>query len=712
MRVQRARYTRVRQCGIFAYASFLCERDRRFVLETLINGLQRMEYRGYDSAGLEIEGDEPDKPLIFKEVGKVSHLKEKCMNADIDMDKSYVSQTSIAHTRWATHGVPSTTNCHPHMSDPMKEFTVVHNGIITNYKELRLVLEKRGFKFQTDTDTEVAAVLAKYLYDSQKGKQISFTALIKSVIMELEGAFAFVFKSIHYPDEVVVARRGSPVLIGVKTEKKLKVDFVDVEFAGAGTAEEALANGEEVPQAASSLLAVPSAANPQGGKLVRSQSRAFLSDDGMPQPIEFFIASDASAIVEHTKRVLYLEDDDIAHIAEGEFHIHRLRKNDGTVSTIRAIETLEIELAAIMKGQFDHFMQKEIYEQPESVVNTMRGRVNFDNHSITLGGLKAYLHVIRRCRRLVFVACGTSYHSCLATRSIFEELTEIPVSVELASDFLDRKTPIFRDDVCVFVSQSGETADTILAMRYCLERGALNVGIVNVVGSTISRESHCGIHVNAGPEIGVASTKAYTSQYIALVMMAIQLSEDRLSMTARRNSIIDGLHELPGQIRQLLQKDSEYQALAPLLAQQTSLLIMGRGYQHATCLEAALKIKELTYMHSEGILAGELKHGPLALIDELMPVILVMTQDSIYPKVRSALEQVTARKGAPIIIANDTDTSLDDAKTAVIRVPRTVDCLQGLLNIIPLQLLSYHVAVTKGLNVDMPRNLAKSVTVE
>lgn len=693
-------------CGIFAYASFLCERDRRFVLDTLLAGLQRMEYRGYDSAGLEVEGDEPGQPLIYKEVGKVSVLKELVDKAEVDMGKTFLSQTSIAHTRWATHGVPSATNCHPHMSDPMKEFTVVHNGIITNYKELRLVLEKRGYKFQTDTDTEVAAVLAKYLYDSQKGKQISFTSLIKSVIMELEGAFAFVFKSVHYPDEVVIARRGSPVLIGVKTERKLKVDFVDVEFAGA--ADEAVAD-TPTNGAGSGLLGVPSTT--AQGKLVRSQSRAFLSDDGMPQPIEFFIASDASAIVEHTKRVLYLEDDDIAHIAEGEFHIHRLRRDDGTASAIRAIETLEIELAAIMKGQFDHFMQKEIYEQPESVVNTMRGRVNFDTHAITLGGLKAYLSVIRRCRRMVFVACGTSYHSCLATRSIFEELTEIPVSVELASDFLDRKTPIFRDDVCVFVSQSGETADTILAMRYCLERGALNVGIVNVVGSTISRESHCGIHVNAGPEIGVASTKAYTSQYIALTMMAVQLGEDRLSMTGRRDAIIDGLHELPGQIRQILLADRDYQALAPVLAQQTSLLIMGRGYQHATCLEAALKIKELTYQHAEGILAGELKHGPLALIDESMPVILVMTQDSNYNKVRSALEQVTARKGAPIIIANDTDTSIDDDRH-VIRVPKTVDCLQGLLNIIPLQLLSYHMAIARGTNVDMPRNLAKSVTVE
>ncbi|KAI5480454.1 glutamine-fructose-6-phosphate transaminase [Pseudohyphozyma bogoriensis] len=691
--------------GIFAYASYLCERDRKFILDTILNGLQRMEYRGYDSAGLEIEGDDPSKPLVFKEVGKVQFLRKHCLEAPVDMDKTFLSQTSIAHTRWATHGAPSTTNCHPHHSDATNEFSVVHNGIVTVHKELRLVLEKKGYKFVSDTDTEVAAVLAKYLYDSQKGKPISFTALIKSVIMELEGAFAFVFKSIHYPDEVVIARRGSPVLIGVKTEKKLKVDFVDVEFSAAADSEEA------TPAPPSSLLAPPVSTGP-AGQLVHSQSRAFLSDDGMPQPIEFFIASDASAIVEHTKRVLYLEDDDIAHIAEGEFHIHRLRRDDG-VSAIRAIETLEIELAAIMKGSFDHFMQKEIYEQPESVVNTMRGRVNFDTHAITLGGLKAYLKTIRRCRRIVFVACGTSYHSCLATRSIFEELTEIPVSVELASDFLDRRTPIFRDDVCIFVSQSGETADTILAMRYCLERGSLCVGVVNVVGSTISRESHCGIHVNAGPEIGVASTKAYTSQYIALVMMAIQLGEDRISMTERRKALIDGLHELPKQILQILQHDQEFQTLARTkLGKEKSLLIMGRGYQHATCLEAALKIKELTYMHSEGILAGELKHGPLALIDESMPVILVMTEDSMYKKVRSALEQVTARKGAPIIIANDTDTSLDDTQHQIIRVPKTVDALQGVLNIIPLQLLSYHISVLKGFDVDFPRNLAKSVTVE
>lgn len=325
-----------------------------------------------------------------------------------------------------------------------------------------------------------------------------------------------------------------------------------------------------------------------------------------------------------------MEDDDIAHFADGELHIHRLRSTEG-MSTIRTIQTLELELAEIMKGSFDHFMQKEIYEQPESVVNTMRGRVNFDGHKITLGGLKAYLTTIRRCRRIVFIACGTSYHSALATRAIFEELTEIPCMVELASDFLDRRCPIFRDDVCFFISQSGETADTIFALRYCLERGALCVGITNTVGSSISRETHCGVHINAGPEIGVASTKAYTSQYIALLMVALQLAEDRVCMTERRKEIIDELHELPRHITETLALDPIIKGLAKDMLKEKSLLILGRGGQNATCLEGALKIKEVSYMHSEGILAGELKHGPLALIDENMPVILVMTKDALYP---------------------------------------------------------------------------------
>ena len=689
-------------CGIFAYLNFLTEKDRGYILTTLLNGLARLEYRGYDSAGLAVDGDDEDEVIIIKQVGKVSALRQLVAERkDVDLKTPFINHCGMAHTRWATHGVPSPVNSHPHRSDPNNEFTVVHNGIITNYKELKTVLEKKGCRFESETDTEVVAKLIKFLYDQQGGK-CTFSNLVKDVIKELEGAFAFIFKSIHYPNEMVAARRGSPLLIGVKTEKKLKVDFVDVEFGDAN-------NPTDIETAVSTTGFGGSDKN-AGAAYTRTQSRAFLSEDGMPQPIEYFLASDPSAVVEHTKRVLYLEDDDVAHISEGELHIHRFRR-DANDATQRSIQTLEIELAAIMKGNFDHFMQKEIFEQPESVVNTMRGRVNFEHHKVTLGGLKAYLSSIRRCRRIVFVACGTSFHACVATRAIFEELTEIPVSIELASDFLDRKTPIFRDDVCVFVSQSGETADTILALRYCLERGALCVGITNTVGSSISRETHCGVHINAGPEIGVASTKAYTSQFIALVMMAIQLSEDRLSKTQRRNDIIDALAQLPKQIKTILSTDKELRKLCEeVLHKEKSLLIMGRGYQNATCLEGALKIKEISYMHSEGILAGELKHGPLALVDENMPVILIMTKDSLYPKVRSALEQVTARKGRPIVICNEGDTTLD--KNLKIPVPQTVDCLQGILTVIPLQLLSYHLAVLNGVDVDFPRNLAKSVTVE
>lgn len=494
---------------------------RKELLEILCNGLARQEYRGYDSAGLGIDGDKEGEIVYFKEVGKVAGLRKRIAESTIDTAKIFTSQVSIAHTRWATHGPPSTINCHPIRAGSSDEFIIVHNGIVTNAAALRQVLQRRGYKFESDTDTEAVAILTKYVWDSQPDKRLTFTALVKTVLKELEGSFAFVFKSVHFPNEIVTARRGSPLLIGVKTDKKLKVDFVDVEIAGADADSKAVESRKqycrslpshqayciivEPHSSANSRLAPP----PLGPKITRRQSRNFISEDGTPQPIEFFIASDAAAIIEHTKRVLYLEDDDIAHIADGQLHIHRLRRGEGQPDTpaTRSIETLEIEIAAIMKGKFDHFMQKEIYEQPESVVNTMRGRINFDDYKVTLGGLRSYLHIIRRGRRIVFCACGTSYHSAVATRAIFEELTEIPVSVELASDFLDRKTPIFRDDVCVFVSQSGETADTILALKYCLERGALCVGVVNTVGSTISRETHCGVHINAGPEVGVASTK-------------------------------------------------------------------------------------------------------------------------------------------------------------------------------------------------------------
>merc|ERR1712117_471942 len=378
----------------------------------------------------------------------------------------------------------------------------------------------------------------------------------------------------------------------------------------------------------------------------------------------------------------------------------------------REITTLKMEIQQIMKGNFSSFMQKEIFEQPESVVNTMRGRINFEEENVTLGGIKDYVGEIKRCRRLLLIGCGTSYHSAIACRALLEELTELPVMVDLASDFLDRNTPIFRDDVCFFISQSGETADTLNALRYCKSRGALIVGITNTVGSTICRESHCGVHINAGPEIGVASTKAYTSQILSLTMFALVMTEDRISLQPRRSEIIQGLKALPDMIRRVLEQDSKVQEIAKQLYEKRSLLIMGRGFNFATCLEGALKVKELTYMHSEGIQAGELKHGPLALVDSTVPIVMIVMRDHVFTKCMNALQQVTAREGRPILIVEQGDTETMQWGHHALEVPRSVDALQGILTVIPMQLLSYHLAVKRGCNVDCPRNLAKSVTVE
>ncbi|KAI9850448.1 MAG: glutamine--fructose-6-phosphate transaminase (isomerizing) [Thelocarpon superellum] len=695
-------------CGIFGYINYLVEKDRKYILDTLVNGLARLEYRGYDSAGLAVDGDKKNEVFAFKEVGKVAKLKQLIDESQPDLTKTFDSHAGIAHTRWATHGKPSRLNCHPHRSDPNWEFSVVHNGIITNYKELKALLESKGFKFETETDTECIAKLAKYIYDEHPS--IEFTVLAKAVIKELQGAFGLLLKSVRYPHEVIAARKGSPLVVGVRTEKKMKVDFVDVEYSEEGglPAERASQNIALKKSTGLGNLLAP----PDKSLLHRSQSRAFLSDEGVPIPTEFFLSSDPSAIVEHTKKVLYLEDDDIAHIHEGQLNIHRLTKEDGA-SNVRAIQTLELELQEIMKGKFEHFMQKEIFEQPESVVNTMRGRLDVANKKVTLGGLRQYIATIRRCRRLIFIACGTSFHSCMAVRGAFEELTEIPISVELASDFLDRQAPVFRDDTCVFVSQSGETADSLMALRYCLERGALTVGIVNVVGSSISLLTHCGVHINAGPEIGVASTKAYTSQFVAMMMFALSLSEDRASKQKRREDIMEGLAHISDQFREILKLNDSIKALcAKFFKNQKSLLLLGRGSQFSTALEGALKIKEISYLHCEAVMSGELKHGVLALVDENLPIIMILTRDDIFAKSLNAYQQVIARSGRPIVICNPADPEFDTDKTEKIEVPKTVDCLQGLLNVIPLQLIAYWLAVAEGLNVDFPRNLAKSVTVE
>ncbi|KNC84812.1 glucosamine-fructose-6-phosphate aminotransferase [isomerizing] 2 [Sphaeroforma arctica JP610] len=695
-------------CGIFAYINHLTPKTREEIIRTLTNGLARLEYRGYDSAGIAIDGDFNESGEIatklIKAKGKVVNTLNRALEeTELDLEEEFQCHAGIAHTRWATHGEPSDVNSHPHPSSLDCQFSVVHNGIITNYRELKKFLQTNGYKFLSETDTEVIAKLIQYFYDQDETKQLSFRHLVEQTVHELEGAFALVFKSSHFPNEAVASRRGSPLLVGVRSSQPLRADTINV-----------IVGDEQVNPANIDLIGVSSNNLPRmlssSGRM-SSMSNLQLAD-GDTTSIEFFLSSDASAIIEHTKQVIYLEDNDVAHFVMGEITIHRV-KPDADLSSSRPIKTLEIEMAQIMRGNFTSFMQKEIYEQPESVVNTMRGRVNYEDHSVHLGGLVRDMTTIRRCRRLIFIACGTSYHSALAVRAFLEEMTEIPVSIELASDFMDRQTPIFRDDVCVFLSQSGETADTLNTLRYCKTRGALIVGITNTVGSTISRESDCGIHLNAGPEIGVASTKAYTSQIIALTMMSISMASDSVAKTGRREKVIKAMKEMPQLIEEVLKLDTQIEELSKQFATERSLLVMGRGYQYATCLEGALKIKELTYIHSEGILSGELKHGPLALIDEDMPVVMIVMNDSTLDKSHNALQQVHARGGRPIVICTpETEAGVKEFAYKTICIPSIVDCLQSILTVIPLQLMSYHIAVHKGLDVDCPRNLAKSVTVE
>ncbi|KAH8380702.1 hypothetical protein KR009_009101, partial [Drosophila setifemur] len=676
--------------GIFAYLNYLTPKSRQEVLDLLVTGLKRLEYRGYDSTGVAIDSPDNKNIVMVKRTGKVKVLEDAIQEhfSGSEYSDPILTHIGIAHTRWATHGVPCEKNSHPQRSDEENGFVVVHNGIITNYNDVKTFLAKRGYEFESDTDTEVFAKLVHHLWKTHP--TYSFRELVEQAILQVEGAFAIAVKSKHFPGECVASRRSSPLLVAIKTKTRLATDHIPILYG----------KGKRPLVLPLSMLV---------SLIPRSES----TSEFMPEEkeVEYFFASDASAVIEHTNRVIYLEDDDVAAVRNGTLSIHRLKKSLDDPHA-REITTLKMEIQQIMKGNYDYFMQKEIFEQPDSVVNTMRGRVRFDGNSIVLGGIKDYIPEIKRCRRLMLIGCGTSYHSAVATRQLLEELTELPVMVELASDFLDRNTPIFRDDVCFFISQSGETADTLMALRYCKQRGALIVGITNTVGSSICRESHCGVHINAGPEIGVASTKAYTSQFISLVMFALVMSEDRLSLQQRRLEILHALSKLADQIRAVLKLDSKVQELAKDLYQHKSLLIMGRGYNFATCLEGALKVKELTYMHSEGIMSGELKHGPLALVDDSMPVLMIVLRDPVYTKCMNALQQVTSRKGCPIIICEEDDEETKAFSSRHLEIPRTVDCLQGILTVIPMQLLSYHIAVLRGCDVDCPRNLAKSVTVE
>ncbi|EOY09746.1 Glutamine-fructose-6-phosphate transaminase (isomerizing)s,sugar binding,transaminases isoform 2 [Theobroma cacao] len=498
----------------------------------------------------------------------------------------------------------------------------------------------------------------------------------------LEGAYALIFKSRHYPNELIACKRGSPLLLGVKELN------------------EGVCNASAFHDA------------------------KFLSKNGNPK--ELFLSSDANALIEHTKKVLVIEDGEVVHLKEGGVSILKFDnekgRNGGSLSrpasVQRALSILEMEVEQINKGKYEHYMQKEIHEQPESLTTTMRGRLirggSCKAKTVLLGGLKDHLKTIRRSRRIVFIGCGTSYNAALAARPILEELSGVPVTMEIASDLLDRQGPIYREDTAVFVSQSGETADTLHALEYALENGALCVGITNTVGSVIARKTHCGVHINAGCEIGVASTKAYTSQIVVMAILALAIGGDTISNQERREAIIDGLFDLPNKIRDVLKLDQEMKDLAKLLIAEQSLLVFGRGYNYATALEGALKVKEVALMHSEGILAGEMKHGPLALVDENLPIVVIATRDACFSKQQSVIQQLHARKGRLIVMCSKGDAAsvCSGGACRVIEVSYVEDCLQPVVNVVPLQLLAYHLTVLRGYNVDQPRNLAKSVTTQ
>ncbi|NLJ81933.1 MAG: glutamine--fructose-6-phosphate transaminase (isomerizing) [Bacteroidales bacterium] len=612
-------------CGIVAYIG------EKNAYPILIKGLHRLEYRGYDSAGLALL---QDKVNVMKTKGKVSRLEEFCE------DKDTSGTVGIAHTRWATHGEPNEQNAHPHMSND-KKMALIHNGIIENYQVLKAELLKRGYEFESNTDTEVLIHLIEDIKKQHANMQLS--EAIRLALTQVVGTYGIVVVSIDDPNTIIAAKKGSPLIVGI---------------------------GED----------------------------------------EFYVASDGSAIVEYTKRVVYLKDGEMAIIRKGE-DLHLKTIEDKKITPY--VQELEINLTQLEKGDFEHYMLKEIYEQPNSIADSMRGRLNVKKEVVSLGGIIEYEETILRARRIIIVACGTSYHAGLIAEYMFEELVRTPVEVEYASEFIYRDPIIYEDDVVIAISQSGETADTLAAVNLAKTKGATVLGVCNVVGSSIARATHAGSFTHAGTEIGVASTKAFTAQVTVLTLMALCLAKrkGKISRTEYYEMIAE-LEKIPEKVKYTLQTDALAKEIAMYIKDSRNALYLGRKYNFPIALEGALKLKEISYIHAEGYPAAEMKHGPIALIDEEMPVIVVATDGDIYQKVISNIEEVKSRKGKIISIVTAGDVEVKKLSDYVIEIPETLEMFIPFLAIIPLQLLAYHTAVLRGCNVDQPRNLAKSVTVE
>jgi len=613
-------------CGIVGYIG------ERNAVPVILKGLKRLEYRGYDSAGIVVRvGDEL---RLEKCKGKVSDLEDK-INGSLKE-----STIGIGHTRWATHGVPNDVNAHPHYSKSGK-LAIIHNGIIENYAAIKQALQKRGYSFKSDTDTEV---LVNLFEDFMVSENIDLADAVRTALNQVVGAYAIAVIEVDNPDRIVVAKKGSPLVVGV---------------------------GEK----------------------------------------EFFIASDATPFIEYTKKAVYLEDDEMAVVDRNEGLKVKAIKNNQEVDPY--VHQLQMDLEEIEKGGYDHFMLKEIYEQPKSIRDTLRGRLLADEGIIQMSGVREYREKFLHANRIIIIGCGTSWHAGLVAEYLFEDLARVPVEVEYASEFRYRNPVITEQDVVIAISQSGETADTLAAIKLAKEKGATIFGICNVVGSSIAREAHAGAYTHAGPEIGVASTKAFTAQVAVLSMIALYLAKEKaLIGESHYRQMLNELDAIPAKIERMLDSDAQTKYISELFKDAANFLYLGRGYNFPVALEGALKLKEISYIHAEGYPAAEMKHGPIALIDENMPIVVIAPRSGQYDKIVSNIQEIKARNGKVITLVSSGDTEIAGMADHVIETDDTMESFSPLLTTVPLQLLSYHIAVMRGCNVDQPRNLAKSVTVE